>query len=64
MLSIETESRIAKLFVCLFEAEKSVETARIVLADQLQFDAYQIFTKLDKSSKNYIDEYDIIEFLK
>ncbi len=64
MLSIETESKIAKLFVLLYEAEKSIETARIVLADQLQFDANKIFFELDRNLKNYIDEYDIIEFLK
>jgi hypothetical protein len=64
MLSIETESRIAKLFVNLFEGEKSVEIARNVLCDQLQFDAYHIFNRLDKEEKNYIDEYNLVDILK
>ncbi len=64
MLSIETESRVAKLFVNLFEGEKSVETSRILLADQLQFDAYHIFTRLDRENKNYVDEYNLVDFLK
>lgn len=64
MLSIETESRVAKLFVNLFEGEKSVETSRILLADQLQFDAYHIFTKLDRENKNHVDEYNLVDFLK
>jgi len=64
MLSIETETRVAKLFVNLFEGEKSLETARKLLADKSQFDAYHIFTSLDRENKNHIDEYNIVDFLK
>lgn len=64
MLSIETESRVAKLFVNLFEGEKSVEISRNLLTDQIKFDAFHIFSKLDRENKNFIDEYDIVNFLK
>lgn len=64
MLSFETETKLVKLFVCFFEGEDSVEVARNVLSDQLQFDAYHIFTRLDRENKNYIDEYNIVDFLK
>lgn len=64
MLSIETELRVAKLFVSLFEGERLVETTRISLADQLQFDAYHIFSRLDRENKNYLDEYNLVDFLK
>ncbi len=64
MPSFEIESRVAKLFVNLFEGERSVESARIFLADQLEFDAYHIFTTMDKANKNNIDEYDVVDFLK
>jgi len=64
MISIETEIGVAKLFVSLFEGERSVETRRISLADLLQFDAYHIFTRLDRENKNHLDEYNLMDFLK
>jgi hypothetical protein len=64
MLSIETEARVAKLFLNLAEGEKSVEINRQVLADQLDFDPYQTFKRLDTQGKNSIDEFDIVDFLK
>ena len=64
MLSIETEARVAKLFLNLAEGEKSVEINRQVLADQLDFDPYQAFKRLDTQGKNSIDEFDIVDFLK
>lgn len=64
MLSIETESRVVKLFINLFEGEKSVEISRENLALQREFDAYQIFQRFDRERKNYIDEYNVVDFLK
>lgn len=64
MLSIETEARVVKLFINLFEGEKSVECSRENLALQRDFDAYQIFQRVDRERKNYIDEYNIVDFFK
>jgi hypothetical protein len=64
MLSIETEARVVKLFINLFEGEKSVELCRENLAVQRDFDAYQIFQRVDRERKNYVDEYNIVDFLK
>jgi hypothetical protein len=64
MLSKETEILLAKLIVNLFEGEKSVEIARKDLAESEEFDAYQIFQRLDRERKNFIDEYDIAQFLR
>ena len=64
MLSIETEARVVKLFINLFEGEKSVELCRENLAIQRDFDAYQIFQRVDRERKNYIDEYNLVDFLK
>lgn len=64
MLSIETEARVAKLFLNLAEGEKSVEINRQVLSEQLDFDPYQVFKRLDSQGKNNIDEYDVVDFLK
>ena len=64
MLSIETEARVVKLFINLFEGEKTVELSRENLAIQRDFDAYQIFQRVDRERKNYVDEYNIVDFLK
>ena len=64
MCSIETEKRIAKLFMILAEGERSIEISRQVLSDLKEFDSYQIFKNLDYESKNKIDAYNIIDYLK
>jgi hypothetical protein len=64
MISIETQARVAKVFLNLADGEKAVEITRQVLADQISFDAYQTFKRLDKEGKNYIDSYNIVDFLK
>lgn len=64
MLSIETEARLAKLFVNLFEGEKAVEYTRENLASLREFDAFQTFTRVDRERKNHIDEYNLVDFLK
>jgi hypothetical protein len=64
MSSIETESRVVKLLINLFEGERSVEFSRQSLAIQRDFDAYQIFQRIDRERKNYIDELNIVDFLK
>ncbi len=64
MLSIETEARIVKILLTLSENEKSIEISRQLLREDNDFDSYQIFRYLDKGSKNKIDSYDIINFLR
>jgi len=64
MLSKETENILAKFIINLYEGEKSVEIAKKNLANSYNFDAYQIFNRLDRERKNFIDEYNIAEFLK
>ena len=64
MLSIETEARVIKLFINLFEGERTVELTRENLAIQRDFDAYQIFQRVDRERKNFVDEYNIVDFLK
>jgi len=64
MLSLGTENLITKLCLVVADGEKAVEIIRQVLADQIDFDAYHTFCYLDKEVKNYIDEYNIHDFLK
>lgn len=64
MLSIETESRVAKLFVNLADRERDVELTRQVLASNSDFDAYQAFSALDQEGKKGIDGVNIVDFLR
>lgn len=64
MLSIETEARVAKMFLTLADGENLVELKRQALADQLDFDPYLAFKRFDMENKNYIDEFNIVNFMK
>jgi len=64
MLSLGTENLITNLCLILADGEKAVEVIRQVLADQLDFDAYNTFCYLDREAKGYIDEYNLHDFLK
>jgi len=64
MLSTETEAKIAKLFMVLAEGENNSEIIRQVISEQPNFDPYLLFKKIDKGQKNFIDEYDFVDYLK
>ena len=64
MISIETEARVAKIFLAIVEGEKNTDAIRQVLAQQKDFDPYNTFRLLDKSFRNSLTEYDILSFLK
>lgn len=64
MLSLGTENLITKLLLIIADGEKAVEIIRQVLADQIDFEPYNTFCYLDREGKNYIDEYNIHDFLK
>ncbi len=64
MLSYETEAIFSKLLLSLADGEKATETARQVLASQFDFDLLTIFNYFDRENKNFVDEYNITDFLK
>ena len=64
MISIETEARIAKIFLELAQGEQNTEAIRLALGQLKDFDPYNIFRLLDKSFKNSLNEYDIVTYLK
>ena len=64
MLTIETETKVAKLLLNLAEGEKAVEIQREILANYKDFDPYLAFRRIDKENKTYIDAFNIIDFLK
>jgi hypothetical protein len=63
-LSYGTENLVAKLLLTIADGEKAVEVIRQVLADQIDFDAYDAFCYFDREGKNYVDEYNFVDFLK
>jgi hypothetical protein len=64
MVSKETESRIIKIFLCLADYEKKIDILRNILCTQNDFDARNIFSRLDILEKGYLDEKDFKDFLK
>ena len=64
MLSKNTISIFCDLLKNLAEKEKLVEINRQVLCQNLNFDAYQVFSYLDLESKNYLNEINLITFLQ
>ena len=64
MLSIETEARIARIFLALAESEKAIEINRQLLSDNNEFDPYTLFTAIDIEHKNRINAINIAQFLK
>ena len=64
MLSREIQSKISDIFISLSEAERDVEITRQVLTENKDFNSFQIFCYLDSDKKNYIEDLDIINYLK
>jgi hypothetical protein len=64
MFSIETEARIAKIFLAIIDGEQISDSIRQLLAQQKDFDPFNTFGILDKDNKNYLNEYDILSFFK
>ena len=64
MFSNETESHIWKLFFKLADEDNLVEELRRSLGDQLEFNPFAVFRFLDSENKNFIDEYNLLSFLK
>ena len=64
MLSTETESRLAKLFLTLSAEERAVDTYRSLLNSDRDFNAFAIFCTLDSDDKSQISPFDIQSFLR
>ena len=64
MLSLETESRICKLFLVLSEGEVNLEISRQNLNNHTNFCPYQVFKRFDKEGKHFITENNIVSFLQ
>ena len=64
MLSVETELKLANIFLALAEGEKSTEIDRQILTNLKDYNPYQIFTYLDNQHKKNINSLDLLNYLK
>ena len=63
MLSIQTEARVVKLLLEIAKGENAIESARRMMTNNYDFDAYQIFNFLDIEKKNRLDSLDIVNYM-
>ena len=62
MLSVETETKLAEIFLTLAEGEKTVDINRQILIELDDFDPLQIFSYLDSNQKNYLNYSDLYNY--
>ena len=62
MLTPETEKLIIKFLLEISKKEREVEINRQVLAQNSNFDIFQLFSYMDREKKNYIDTFNIMDF--
>ena len=63
MLSSQINNLGKKLLLTIVNKEKEIEINRQLLAQNIDFDLFQIYSLLDKEKKNYINSSNLIEFL-
>ena len=63
MLSIQAEARVVKLLLEIAKSENAIESARRMMTNNYDFDAYQIFNFLDIEKKNRLDSLDIVNYM-
>ena len=64
MLSIETETKLAEIFLTLAEGEKTIDINRQILIELEDFDPLKIFNYLDSNQKNYLNCADLLNYFK
>ena len=56
--------KISDILISLAELERDVEVTRQVITENREYNAFQIFSYIDSDKKNYVEELDIINYLK
>ena len=59
MLSSQIDNLIIKLLLTIANKEKDIEINRQLLAQNIDFDIFQIYSLLDKEKKNFISKRNI-----
>ncbi len=63
-LSIGEVSRIFRILKIICDGEKQVEIIRQILSEISKFDPFATFKYFDNENKNYINKFDIQNYLK
>jgi Ca2+-binding EF-hand superfamily protein len=63
MLSRETETKLAEVFLRLSSSEQQVESSRLSLSSSLDFDVYSTFRALDRLGLGSISSSDLLYYL-
>ena len=64
MLNCESERRLKNLLVAVAEGEQGLEIARQRLCAIRDFSPKSAFQRLDRSSNNYLQSYEILNFVR
>jgi len=63
MLSLETRNRLADLLLTISDGERQIEIVRQILCEQIDFEPYAAFRRIDRHRKSTINALDILAFL-
>jgi len=63
MLSFDTRNRLADILLAIGDGERQIEIVRQILCEQIDFEPYAAFKRIDRLRKGTIDAADICQFL-
>ncbi len=63
MLSLETRNRLADLLLTISDGERQIEIVRQILCEQIDFEPYAAFRRIDRNRKSVINALDLLAFL-
>jgi len=63
MLSFDTRTRLANLFLAISDGERQIEIVRQILCEQIDFEPYAAFKRIDRFKKGALIAHDILKFL-
>ena len=63
MLALSTKNKLKDLLYQIGNQEKQLEVLRQILCEQLEFEPYAAFRRIDRSRRGFRTSTDILEFL-
>ena len=64
MLSYETRNRLADTLLGISDGERQIEIVRQILCEQVDFEPYAAFKRIDRPRKGALDALDVVRFLE
>jgi len=64
MFNHETELRFHRLLLAIAKFEKNIEESKQMLANNIRFEPYAAFKRLDRDCNGYLTKEEILEFLR